>query len=952
MIFRHAFRAFPKLGPALALALLPAPALAKPAPQPVWAFEQSDIKPDPAWRFGQLPNGMRYILRHNATPKGEVVVRLQVAVGSLDEEETTRGYAHFVEHMSFQGSTHVAQGEMVRLLERKGLAFGADTNAFTNYETTTYHLDLPNNAADLLDTALMLMRETAGELLFDPASVARERGVILSEKRDRNTWSYREAQNRATFFAPDARYTARTPIGTDEALNAASADSLRAFWRRHYVPAKTTLVVVGDVDLAALEALVRDKFANWASPPTPAPAQPDAGPIRPSDTGRTGIYLDPSLSEHITISARKAWRDEKDTTANRHEELLRFIGYGVVNRRLQHMARRLDAPFRSARFGRGNIFHAASETALNIDAVDGRWQRAMTAAATEIRRTLEQGITPADITEQFVSLRSMADTAAERSDTLSNATLTNAALAMLRQGRVPSSPLFDRDWLVGQQAGLTPDAVMAALKRDAAPLTAPLLLFTGRRAPDGGESALRAAWNAAMAAPLPTVLDSAPEPFAYTDFGPAGTVVSDTREPAMGIRQIRFANNVRLNLKHTDLAARGVIVHMALDGGQMLITRDNPLAVEMTGMMGTGGLGKHSLDDLETLTAGRGVTLGLGVAGDTFFSSAAPRLADLGLQLEMMTALITDPGYRAQAENLFRQNANTMFLRLRATPSSALGSAIGGILSDQDPRFTLQPVQAYRALTFARLSRDISDRLKNGAIEVGIVGDIDENKVIADVARTLGALPMREEAFRPYTEQRQRSFTQDHSLRQITHSGPKDQALVQIVWPTRDDSDPQEKQVLNMLQRVIHIQLTENLRQRLGRAYSPSASSDPSRIWKAYGTFSIAASVDAGSVEITRKVIGETLAALRDAPPSEDLMQRARQPLLEAIDNALKTNAGWISLVARAQTQPEQIGRQLNARTRLLAVTPAMVQAAARRYLTDAAGVPVVVVPEPAPAAP
>ena len=113
-----------------------------------------------------------------------------------------------------------------------------------------------------------------------------------------------------------------------------------------------------------------------------------------------------------------------------------------------------------------------------------------------------------------------------------------------------------------------------------------------------------------------------------------------------------------------------------------------------------GALGKHSLDDLETLTAGRGVTLGLGVAGDTFFSSSAPRQSDLGLQLEMMAALITDPGYRPEAENLFRQNANTMFLRLRATPSMALASAIGGILSDQDPRFTLQPVQAYRARRF------------------------------------------------------------------------------------------------------------------------------------------------------------------------------------------------------------------------------------------------------------
>ncbi len=949
MIFRHAFRAFVTLGPALALALSPAPTLAKTAPQPVWAFEHSDLKPDPAWHFGRLANGMRYVLRHNATPKGEVVVRMQVAVGSLDEGDAERGFAHFVEHMAFQGSTRVAQGEMVRLLERKGLAFGADTNAFTNYETTTYHLDLPNNAPDLVDTALMLMRETAGELLFDPASVARERGVILSEKRDRNTWSYRESQSRAAFLAPQARYTARSPIGTEEALGGASADSLRAFWRRNYVPAKTTLIVVGDVDVAQIEALVLAKFADWQA--APSPEQPDAGPINPADAGRTAIYLDPSLSEHITVTARKPWRDEKDTLAQRHEVLLRYIGYSIVNRRLQHMARRLDAPFRNARFGSGDIFHAASETTLNIDAVDGRWRRAMVAAATEMRRTLEQGVSEAEIAEQFAVLRAMGDGAAERADTMNSGALTNAIFNLLRNGRIPAAPRLERDWLLRQQSGLTPQAVRSAMKRDAVPLTAPLILFTGRRAPFGSEQALRAAWDEAMAAPLPVVIDTPPAPFAYTDFGAAGQVVADTRDPALGIRQIRFANNVRLNLKRTDLAARSVIVHLSLDGGQMLATRDNPLAVEMTGMMGNGALGKHSLDDLETLTAGRGVTLGMGASGDTFFSSAAPRLADLRLQLEMMTALITDPGYRPEAENLFRQNANTLFLRLRATPSAALSSNIGGILSDNDPRFTLQPVQSYRALSFARLARDISDRLKHGAIEIGIVGDIDEDKVIAEVARTFGALPAREADFGSYAGQRQRPFTSDHSLRQITHTGPKDQALIQIVWPTRDDSDPQEKQVLNLLQRITRIQLTENLRQRLGRSYSPTASSEPSRVWKNYGTFAITASVDVASVDIARKVIGETVAALRDAPPSEDLMQRARQPLLESIDNALKTNGGWMGIVARAQTQPDQIERHLHARERLLAVTPAMVQASARRYLGEAAAVPVVVVPDPAAAA-
>lgn len=941
---------------------LTSPLAARPVPLPqhgaahhaiaaaigTWPFQKSDIAPDPAYRFGQLPSGMRYILRHNATPKGEIAVRMRFDVGSLDEGEKERGFAHFVEHMAFQGSTHVAQGEMVRLLERKGLAFGAHTNAFTTYETTTYHLDLPRNAPDLIDTALMLMRETASELTISPESVNNERGVILSEKRDRNSWQYREAQDRYAFADPKSRYLQRSPIGTEETLDGATAEALRAFWRRNYVPEKAVLVMVGDFDVAAVEAEIRTRFADWApfAPNTPAAPQPSAGPIDGADGGRDSVYLDPSLSEHITITRRSAWRDEPDTWANRRKGLATTVGYAIINRRLQRLSRRLDPPFRAAQFGTNDIFHAGRDTAINVDSIDGRWRRALTAATTEVRRAIEQGFTQSEIDEQVAVLTSLAETAAAREETQGSVALANAALAMLRGGSIPSDPNANLAFLRAQTPALTPERVLAAVKADMAALDNPLIRFTGRRAPEGGAQAVRAAWKEASTTPLPTIMEPPPAPFAYTDFGAPGRVVEDRREPHFGIREIRFANGVRLNLKRTTLSRQSVLVHLAIDGGQMLATSDNPLAVEMTAMMGTGGLGKHTLDEMQSLTAGRMVSLGLTATGDSFNASAGTRPKDLLLQLQMMAALITDPGYRQEGENIFHQNANTMFLRLRSTPGSALQSGIGGILSDNDPRFTLQPVTAYRGLTFAKLKADITERLQHGAIEIGLVGDLDEEAAIADVARTFGALPVREAEFRQYDAQRKRPFTAKRGERTLTHTGPADQALIYEVWPTRDDRDPNEKQVFNMLQRVVRIQLTETLRQKLGRSYSPSASSDLSRVWRDYGTFAVAASVDVASVDVAKQAIDEAIEALAKAPPSQDLMLRARQPLLETIDNTLNTNGGWLGIVALAQSEPDQIERQVNAAQRLRAVTPEAVQAAARRYLAARDAVRITVLPE------
>ncbi|MBC2668908.1 M16 family metallopeptidase [Novosphingobium piscinae] len=937
--------------PAFALALISTLLLAACAPQraplastprPLWAMTESDIAIDPAFRTGTLPSGLRFIVRKGSNPAGTALVRMEIAAGSLDEQDDERGYAHFVEHMAFNGSTRVPEGEMVRLLERAGLAFGADTNAQTSFTYTLYTLDLPRTDPALLDTALMLMRETASELTLSPEAVARERGVILAEMRDRNSWGYRAAVDEMGFAHPAARYPARVPIGTTATLEAATSARLRAFWQRHYVPAKTTVIVIGDLDPAAAEAAIRAHFGDWAA--APAPPQPDAGPVNAADRGRTAVYLDPALSERVTASRHGPWFDERDSTAQRRETLLRQIGYDIINRRLQRLARQADAPFRSAGLGTSDVFRAGRTTSLVVDTVDGGWQRGLRAAVAEYRRALTRGFTAAEVAEQVANVHTAHRNAAAAASTRSNGALVGAALALIRDDVVPATPESSLERLEAFLPAITPDAVLAALTRELVPLDDPLLRFAGRRAPQGGAAALRETWREAMAGGLAEADPVALQPFAYTDFGPPGTVVSDTREPALGIRSVRFANGVRLNLKPTTLERGRIWVSLQLDGGDMLATRANPLATDMTLAFAAGGLGRHSQDDLQTVLAGRTVGFDLSSAPETFAAAAQTTPADLALQLQLMTAYLTDPGYRPEGETLYRQTINAFFARKDATPGSALGAALGGILSDDDPRFTLQPVAAYRVLGFAGLKAALADRLAHGAIELAIVGDVAEDEAIGLVARTFGALPAREAEFRPYPEQRERPFTRNLTQRVIRHTGPADQALLRLTWPTRDGDDPVELLQLELLEKVMRIALTDSLREQLGKAYSPAADSDMPRIWRGYGTFAIAASVSLADLPATRTAIRATVEELRRQPVSDDLLLRARQPLLEAFDNALKSNRGWLALVERAQSRPDRIERQLRAAERLKALTAADVMAAARRYLDPAAAIDVAVI--------
>ncbi|MEE4451437.1 M16 family metallopeptidase [Novosphingobium resinovorum] len=937
---------------ALALILAAGPLSAGDQPRPEdlsWAFESSDVPLDEDFRFGRLPNGMRYVIRHNATPAGTAIVRMDVKAGSLDESPAERGFAHFLEHMAFNGSRNVPEGEMVPLLEREGLAFGADTNASTTFTRTLYKLDLPRADAGLVDTALMLMRETASNLTIAPDAVARERGVVLAEMRDRNSFGLRNTTDGMDFFYPGSLYTQRLPIGTTETLNGATAASLRAFYEREYVPAHVTLVVMGDIDVDAVEADIRRRFGDWRA--HPSEAQPGAGPIDPLDADRIRIHTDPALSERVTIRRNAAYLDEPDTLANREQAMLRAVGYAIVNRRLGRLARSASPPFRSAGFGTGDMFETARSTALSVSTVDGGWRDGVLAAGAEYQRALQHGFTADEVAEQVAKLRTAAVNAAASADTRSNGALAQQALALVESRVVPTTARSALQRFEAFAPQITPAAVMAAMLREAVPLERPLIRFEGRKAPEGGEQALRGAWAEVQGAEVAKAAPTKASSFAYTNFGTPGRVTSDAKGP-LGIRQVRFENGVMLNLRPTDLEKQRIRVSLAIDGGDRLNTLANPNATRLVGNLADGGLGRHGLDELQTILAGRSVGAGLGSGPTSFNAGAGTTPRDLELQFELLAAMITDPGYRPEGEVRYRQAIDAYFARLDATPKSALQARFGGLTSGGDPRFGLGTAEDYRALSYSKLKADIGERLAHGAIEIGVVGDFDEDTVIALVARTLAALPQRDAAFDGQDQQPPRVFPRGEpgqvARHVIHHEGPADQAIVRMIWPTRDDGDALEVARLELLHEVMDIELIAQLREALGKAYSPSSGSSMSHAWKGYGYFQVSASVEPAEIAATRDTVRKVIAGLHAAPVTDDILLRARAPMLERLQNALKGNGGWMSLVARAQSEPDRIARFQGAADLLRSITPADLRETARRYLDLNGGMEILVVPAPA----
>ncbi len=897
-----------------------------------WELEHSEFEPEAGWHFGKLANGMRYIIRPNDRPEKTALVRLYIATGSLDERDDERGFAHYVEHMAFNGSANVPEGEMVKLLEREGLAFGADTNASTGFDETQYKLDLPRADLDLLDTALMLMRETVGALTFDEQAVERERGVILSERRARNNYALKNTIANLQFLYPNARLADRLPIGTLETLEGATAQGLREFWTREYLPQDTVLVISGDFDADDVKGRIAQHFADWTR--DGVSVEVDPGQVDPARANETDIYLDPALTESISITRHAPYIDRPDSLAERKAALLRGIGNRIVTRRLQRLTRSDDPPFRNVSVGTSDFFEAGRTAQLSVATDSGGWKRGLDAALDEYRRALEFGFSDAEVTEQLANIRTALENANANAATRQNGSFVRQAQQFVSGRSVPTSPQENLARFEDFAGAITPEAILNEMRAVAVSLDDPLIRFVGKDAPAGGEEALREAVDAALARTLAPLADIAASEFAYTNFGTPGEIVSDERKGTLDIRTIRFANGIMLNLKPTELTDDSISVNVELDGGSLLQTRENPLAVALASLLPSGGLGQHSRDELQTIMAGRSVGSRFAASSESFVSSARTTRRDLETQLQLMAAQITDPGYRAEGLGTWRKSLDDFYARLGKTPGSALSEAKLPALTDSDPRFVRQPIEAYRNLGYQQLASNIGNRLTDGAIELTLVGDFDEDEAIALVARTFGALSPREDSFRAYDDARREvRFTSERGLRIVPHSGEPDQAIIRMIWPTVDNDDWIEVSQLNLLARVMRLELLDKLREELGQAYSASANSSPSSTYNDFGLFEIGASIEASQIDVVRAAMVEIVEQMRTTPIDDDVLQRAREPILQSIDNRFKSNGSWMQIIRRAQSKPDDIARTLSARARYETATPQDLKNLAERFL-------------------
>ncbi len=918
----------------LAAALaVPGAGLAQPAGATnPWGVPLTDVTVDPAVKYGRLANGMRYAIVRNATPKGAAAVRMHFEFGSIGENDKERGLAHFIEHMAFNGSTNVPEGDMIKILERQGLKFGPDTNASTGFDETIYMLDLPKADDERVDTALMLMREVAGEVKFDAAAIDRERGVILGERRVRDTYQLAQVTDLIGFQVPNTPYPNRLPIGTEDVLKTASAETMRALYHRYYRPEYATIVFVGDADPTLIEAKIEAKFSDWKGV-GPAAAPLPRGTIDLKRAADFDTFVDPAVATTVSLTSFRPWQNPADTLANRRIDTTRALALAMFNRRFQRAVNAPGSVLLGGGMNENPSKDAAIGTGFTVAAKDGAWKEALAVTEQELRRALSHGFSASEFELQRSDTLGKLKAAADQADARSHAAIANAILATVGEPDFVTTPEFRRAYFAAVAPTLTLAEVNAQF-REMWSGSAPLVHVSSKQAID--ETALAATFAGSTKVAVAAPKEEAAVAFAYDRFGAPGAIVEDRRIDDLGIRTVRFANNVRLNIKQTDFEKGKVSFAVRLAGGSLALPTDKPgLATMVSALSALSATGKHSLEDIKTVTAGRLVTPGVVVASDALAAGGTTTAPDLALQMKLSAAYLTDPGYRAEAGSQWLNLVPVFDKQISSTPGSVAGARLPAILASNDGRFGLAPADELLKRNFDEARPLLAGMIASAPIEVGVVGDIDEALAIKAVAESFGALPARAAAAPDYAAARKATFRADRAPILLTHSGGADQALVGAAWPTDDDTDYRAVVGMSLLKDVMSLMLTETVREQLGASYGVSVASTMSDTYDGFGYMFVNSVVAPDKADEIDAAIATVARSLRDTPVSADLLARARAPMLEETAKNLRLNNYWIGFVDQAQSESKRLDRVRQRAALIAAVTPSDLQALARRYLTD-----------------
>ena len=549
---------------------------------------------------------------------------------------------------------------------------------------------------------------------------------------------------------------------------------------------------------------------------------------------------------------------------------------------------------------------------------------------------MQYGVTPEELTREITEKRTGLQAEVERASTRPTPGLAQEMVSDVDTKQVVASPAENLAIFERAVKDLKIEDVNAALRH---PYTGagPLIVLVTPTPVEGGEATLKSVFDTAEAAPLSAPAANTAVAWPYTHFGAPGRVVEQRHIPDLGITLVRFANGVKLSFKQTAFRKDQILVSFDLPGGRLALPKDRETPSWGATALTLGGLKAISLEDTQRALTGTVFSVGAGIGDADFVLSGATRPADLDTQLQVLTAYLSQPGWRASGFERLQRALAPQIDNLDSTAGGVLAKHLETLLHPGDQRWDTPTKAEVLNARFADLKGEWETPMATGPVDVTIVGDLTLERAISAVASTVGSLPARStDALLPAGAKAIRFPAPTPTPVILTHKGRADQAVAYEAWPTNDFyADPQAARTMNVAAQVLQLRLLDRLRILEGATYSPAASAAASDTFPGYGVVAANVETPPSKVASFYAATAAITADLRNTPISADELDRARKPRVEQIQKAQQTNEYWLGRMSSAAEDPKKLDVIRETVPGYARITPADVQAAARTYLRD-----------------
>jgi zinc protease len=910
----------------------PSPVASAPAPPLPAAPADPPLPLDARVRKGTLPNGLTYYVLAHKKPEHRAQIWLAVNAGSVLEDDDQRGLAHFVEHMGFNGTARFPKQALVDMLEKSGVAFGADLNAYTSFDETVYTLQVPTDKPELLNGAIGVLRDWSDSVTFDPAEVEKERGVVLEEWRLGRGAGMRLFDKEAPVVFFGSKYADRITIGKPEIIKGAPRDAIVRFYKDWYRPDLMAVIAVGDFAPDEVEAKIKAEFASLkpAANPRPRPAVP----VPPHAQELVSIETDPEATSTTVSIMTKLPHRPLASAADYRRAIGERLFNTMLNARLDEIRRKPNAPFLYAGSGSGGFVRTADSFTQSASVKEGGVQVGFSALLEEMLRVERNGFVASEL-ERAKSdvLRSMEQAAKEYDKEDSRGLAREIVRNFFQQESMPGPEAE-----LALTAKLLPSYTLDEMNQLGKSLAvgSHVVTVTGPSTmTKPTEAAILATMKDVEARDIKPYDDAAPTVPLMADKPAPGPVVATKTIPELGVTEWTLKNGVRVVVKPTDFRNDDVRMSGFAPGGTSLAPdADYESAKYADTVVGQGGVGPFDEPALRKALAGKVVSARAHIGELEEGVSAGASPSDLDAMFQLVHLDFTAPRRDEGAFEAWRARELESTKNRVLSPEVSFFDALL-IASTQNHKRRqpptperIQQVSLDKAFAFYR------DRFADASgFTFVLVGNLDLDRTKALAETYLGSLPAtnRKETWRDVNVQQPRGV-----VKKAVAKGSEPKSRVSLTFHGKQAWSRDAENDLHMLGEVLRIRLREILREDMGGVYGVSAGGGISRRPQQEYAFNVGFGCAPENIDKLEKAVWDEIKAIQAHGIGADYIEKVKELRRRAHEVSLKENGYWMRELQQAYTYGDDPKLVLDFDAMIEKVSSARVQAAAKKYLTSA----------------